>query len=145
MCNPDIISPADDSWKVTNPQGTCNYKYEFPTCLACEGGCSVTPGAGPGQDDGGLWGTPFLIILLVVVVLYVAGGFAYNSKFNGAAAPPNAEFWGSIPGLVKDGCVFTYGAIASVVCRSQGGGGSGTYKGMGAGDSSGTSYQNPGA
>ena len=39
VCNPDIISPADDSWKVTNPHGTCNFKYEFPTCLACDEGC----------------------------------------------------------------------------------------------------------
>ena len=52
----------------------------------------------------------FLILFFVGGALYAGGGFYYNTRTKGATgmeAIPNLEFWQTIPGLVKDGVVFS--------------------------------------
>jgi len=52
----------------------------------------------------------FLILFFVGGALYAGGGFYYNTRTKGATgmeAIPNLEFWQMIPGLVKDGVVFS--------------------------------------
>jgi len=60
-------------------------------------------------------GSIFLIIFFVVAVVYFVGGAFFRYKFQevevGVNLVPNLGFWSEIPGLVKDGCVFTYEKI----------------------------------
>jgi len=63
------------------------------------------------DDQRGLsGGSIFLIILVVLLFVYCAGGITYNIKVKGASGAesvPNIAFWQKLPGLVKDGCLFT--------------------------------------
>ncbi len=77
-------------------------------------GCPVSGGGGGGS--GGLsGGWIFIIILLSVTAFYVILGCVINvavrKRAFGKDACPNAGFWGSIPGLVKDGFKWTAGKL----------------------------------
>lgn len=82
----------------------CVYVVEFANTATCGGG----------DDDGLSGGAIFLIILMVSVILYVGVGVGICYKKyekRGIEACPHKDFWFSIPGLVKDGVVFTIGKI----------------------------------
>lgn len=82
-------------------QSVTHYVIDF----SGPGGCA---GAGGG---GGGWGKLFLILFFVFTTLYFGGGFGYNYKYKdlrGAEAVPQIEYWKQVPGLVHDGCVFSY-------------------------------------
>ena len=100
---------------------TCAAAYEPPT--AKQPDPEVTPAhyvitfAGPAACAGAggahttSWGTLFCILFPVGCVVYLAAGFYYNYKFlerRGADAIPQLEYWREVPGLVKDGCLFSY-------------------------------------
>lgn len=107
-------SPDEGNFLIKNIPGTCIYDLKFPTPIACGGG-----GAGEKGISGG---TVFLIIVLVSVFLYVVIGCIYNVKKNlmpVSEACPHKTFWLSIPGLVKDGCVFTWGKLRSLCGKTQ--------------------------
>ena len=67
---------------------------------------------------GVLWVKPMsigwiiLIMLPVLFLLYVVGGCIYNVKLvgkkPGLTAFPQIQYWKMLPGLVKDGCKYTY-------------------------------------
>ena len=47
---------------------------------------------------------------------YFGGGYLYNVKRNGLSgseAIPNHGFWTALPGLIKDGCGFTWAKLRS--------------------------------
>jgi len=75
------------------------------------GGDSSSSSSGGGGGGGGLdGGWIFLIVVLCLAVVYVGGGMAWNYKRNelrGTEMIPNRGMWTSLPGLVKDGCIFT--------------------------------------
>jgi len=57
------------------------------------------------------WGSLSLIFLLVGATLYLAGGVGYNVKVGkkqGKDAIPQLRYWRQLPGLVKDGCAFSW-------------------------------------
>lgn len=58
------------------------------------------------------WGSISLILFFVAVVLYIGGGLVYNVKVAkmplGMRALPQIEYWRELPGLVKDGCWFSW-------------------------------------
>jgi len=106
-------------YKVTDSGEDKNCIYTFTieseyACASSSGGGSKTTdddssssGGGGGGLDGG-W--IFLIIVLCLAVVYVGGGMAWNYKRNelrGTEMIPNRDMWTSLPGLVKDGCIFT--------------------------------------
>jgi len=92
-------------YQLSDPAG-CTTTVDFETMYGC---------AGKGKAKGLSGGSILLIILLVLIVVYIIGGFVFNVKYKGMPfnkeAFPHLEFWGSIPGLVKDGVVFTVSKI----------------------------------
>ena len=68
--------------------------------------------------QGGLsGGSIFLIILLVAVVLYLVGGVLFNKYRRGATGTdvlPNKAFWLDLPGLVAEGCRFSWHKIRAL-------------------------------
>jgi len=103
-----VAQPAEQ------PQHQYHMKWE--TKFACPtGGDGGDGGDGGGGDGGGgpaiSGGWIFIIILLSLFVLYIIGGVAYN-KFrkdaHGLELIPNHEFWFALPGLVRDGNIYTY-------------------------------------
>ena len=62
-------------------------------------------------SSGLTWGSYFLIFFFFTGAVYVGGGAYYNVKYNqkelGVAAVPQIEYWEKVPGLVRDGAIFT--------------------------------------
>eukprot|EP00295_Goniomonas_pacifica_P004278 CAMPEP_0175826630 /NCGR_PEP_ID=MMETSP0107_2-20121207/11865_1 /TAXON_ID=195067 ORGANISM="Goniomonas pacifica, Strain CCMP1869" /NCGR_SAMPLE_ID=MMETSP0107_2 /ASSEMBLY_ACC=CAM_ASM_000203 /LENGTH=358 /DNA_ID=CAMNT_0017139277 /DNA_START=10 /DNA_END=1086 /DNA_ORIENTATION=+ len=61
----------------------------------------------------------FLLYLFLFIFFYVFGGCALNIRANqtqlGLASCPNRKFWEELPGLVKDGCVFSQDKVKQLV------------------------------
>jgi len=118
------IPPAGGSYVTVEPT-PCTYTITFPSALACEVKAGGGGGGGGSDGGGGLsGGSIFLIVFFVGGFAYLAGGFAYKNKTEGASgleAIPNIAFWRELPALVKDGFTFTIGKI-----RGTGGGGGGS-------------------
>lgn len=89
------------------------------------GGSADAGGAG----GAGFMGTPISGWLVVGILVfasaaYVGGGIGYNVKMGhhekpGIEAIPNLEFWKQVPGLVKDGCILSYGKGLEFVAFAQ--------------------------
>jgi len=59
------------------------------------------------------WGSLSLILTAVGLVLYIAGGVAYNVKIGERRATvdeafPHWAYWKQLPGLVYDGFIFSF-------------------------------------
>ncbi len=89
-------------------------------------------GGGGGSSGGLSGGWIFIIILLSVSFVYVVAGCLINWRLRGRnlgkEACPNAAFWAALPGLAKDGVVFTVTKIKACC------GGRGSSSGGGGGD-----------
>jgi len=93
--------------QFTEPED-CHYIAEFANKASCSGG----------DDDGLSGGSIFLIILMSAAFLYVAVGCGICYKKyekRGLDACPHKDFWFALPGLVKDGVVFSIGKIKNLV------------------------------
>jgi len=59
-------------------------------------------------------GWVLIICIFVLVIVYVAAGCTYNVKMKkkavGLGAVPQIEYWKMLPGLVKDGCKYSWTA-----------------------------------
>jgi len=108
----------------------CTFHTTYSLPQACPGyspsGSSSSGGYIPNQDNSGgssglSGGWIFIIVLAVTVPLYVVLGCTYNRKKQnkeGFDACPNAAFWRDLPGLAKDGCVFTFRKLRSLCDKS---------------------------
>jgi hypothetical protein len=98
-------------------------------------GCCVTP---PSSGPSGItWGGVFLIIFFVPSGIYVIAMVAWNYKNEkrGRDLAPHPEFWGSLPGLAKDGITFIWAKIRGQPWSpSEGGASSSSAAGEGAGN-----------
>jgi len=77
----------------------CDYTIQF----ASKAGCPTSAGGGP-------HGWTLIFWILFGACAYLGIGIAYNWKqhgLQGVEAVPNLAFWRELPGLVKDGVVFT--------------------------------------
>ena len=113
VCAPEQLNPAQVQVECTGGGLACpavQYGTTYAIDLPGPAGCGVPIGGGGG--GGGLsWGSLFCILLSVAIVVYLGGGIAYNYKYNeltGVEAVPQIEYWQQLPGLVKDGCKFSY-------------------------------------
>ena len=130
------------SWTATNPEGTCDYEFQFDTCAVCPGGCtggsSPTPGGSPDTGKFGFWF--FLISLGIVLPLYTGLGALYNYKVKGLRGVNvlriQPGFWSAFCTNVKAGIVF---AVSCGSSASRDSGDAGAY--AKAVDSSDVSYQ----
>ncbi|XP_011403558.1 PREDICTED: uncharacterized protein LOC105312531 [Amphimedon queenslandica] len=135
---PSITADGDVELSLT-------YIYHLTTKCACPGGCGdssipsdppTKPEGGGGGGGGGKSGkssvAPGIIgIVLVIVMLigfityFVVGAVVLNRKFEkeGKEMIPQKELWFSLPFLVKDGCVFTFGPLVNFIRRKAGKGG----------------------
>ncbi|CAL1535584.1 unnamed protein product [Lymnaea stagnalis] len=82
------------------------YHFQVDTKCACDNGCYVAP------DSGGLSaGSVLLIVFFVLVFVYLVVGFIHGNvsrSMSGREALPHYDFWVGFPGLVKEGCFFTF-------------------------------------
>lgn len=73
-----------------------------------------SPQGSPAGDKGMSGGDVFILLLFIVVIVYFGGGMAYNFqtsggfKNGGTPVIPHVEFWRGIPGLIAEGCNFTF-------------------------------------
>lgn len=72
--------------------------------------------------SGGLsTGSILLIVFFPLVLVYFIAGLLFNKIHKGVNSfpemIPNHSFWGDLPFLVKDGCVFTFQGIAGCCKR----------------------------
>jgi len=100
-CAPTYLPPtAGQPDPDVNPP---HYIIEFKGPAACAGAA--------GGSGGTSWGTLFCILFPVACATYVGAGYAYNYKYRemrGVDAVPQLEYWKQVPGLVKDGCKYSY-------------------------------------
>jgi len=104
------VAPAQSSNINASPpvSNGCAYAYMLRTKAACGGG---------GSSGGLSGGWVFIIILCVVIPIYIIGGCVYKKQRVGATGMemcPNIDFWRSLPGLVKDGCKYTWFKLRSL-------------------------------
>jgi len=95
------------------------YNWYFTTCNACvyPDKCSNTlPSRSSSKALSG--GGIFLIIFFVGLFVYCIAGAAYNYKQHhatGTALIPHRDLWFGLPGLVKDGCIFSAQSVMKMV------------------------------
>jgi len=94
----------------TNPLDPCSrFAYggtkDFNVSIGSGGGSSSSSSSGMSG------GTIFLIMVIVGAVVYIVAGCIYNRARKGTTGVrescPQNEFWCDLPGLMKDGCLFT--------------------------------------
>lgn len=104
---------------------TCVYKFALTHASACAGGNNNDNGGGSSLSGGSV----FLIIFFVSLFVYVVAGCFYKRYKKGTTGMvescPNNEFWMAVPGLVKEGFLYTFHKVKSL-CG--GGGGSTSSK-----------------
>lgn len=89
------------------------YDITVTTQCACPNGCggAPPPPPGPGGSSGKLSaGSVLLIIFFVLLFVYFAAGMLfkkYKMQAEGAEIVPNKDFWTSLPGLIKEGFLFS--------------------------------------
>lgn len=114
-----LISP---SFAVTQT-GDCVYNVKYDSPQGCyKESVDPNPNPNPTNDEGLSGGTIFLILVIVVSFVYVVGGCLFNYFKNGLRgldACPQKEFWFGLPGLVRDGCAFTFGKIRSLCTKTE--------------------------
>jgi len=99
---------------VSSIVGGCNYEISFPTMYACLDSPSP-PNNGGGGSSSLSGGWIFVIILVCVIPVYVVVGCIINHQrtpeANWREKCPQSSFWCGLPGLVKEGCMFTFAKL----------------------------------
>jgi len=112
---------TDTTFQVSEDVQSCTFLIILNTPASCPGGPPPPPPHNPAGSGGLGGGSIVLIGVLVVVILYVAVGCVYRRQKAGATnwkeACPQNQFWCALPGLVKDGCKYSFNMIKSG-CKS---------------------------
>ncbi|KAK6166148.1 hypothetical protein SNE40_022911 [Patella caerulea] len=93
--------------KGENPPASAIYEMTLTSKYACaSGGGGPTVTVSVSLSTGSI----IVIIFFAVLVVYVIAGISFQRfarKASGKEMAPNYGFWSSMPGLVKDGVLFT--------------------------------------
>ncbi|XP_022796305.1 cation-dependent mannose-6-phosphate receptor-like isoform X3 [Stylophora pistillata] len=101
----------DPFTEKSNPaaENKINYTSTFTSKYACP------------ESEGLSAGSILLIVFFPLVLVYFIAGLLFNKIHKGVNSfpemIPNHSFWGDLPFLVKDGCVFTFQGIAGCCKR----------------------------
>lgn len=90
----------DDKWTVDS-KNDCDLEFKINSRFGCPNGMY---GTGSSSYFG------LIIKMLLFFAAYIGLGIAYNMKMQGKEgieAFPHVEFWANMPGLAKDGVLFT--------------------------------------
>jgi len=108
----DAQSTAKYSTVTMSQPDSCSYKMNIRTKFAC-----ATQTFSDSSSDGLSGGSVFLIILLVVLVVYCIGGYAYNAAYKNEEnkhwsdykthTPHLNSFWCLVPKWTYAGCCVT--------------------------------------
>jgi len=117
LCDANVgtLTPTEFVWNLTETGTQGNLVYGFT--LNHRVGCPLGYGGGGGSSSkksGLSGGTIFIIILICVTAVYFVGGIVFLKfvkKEEGKNIIPNVGFWSALPGLVKDGAVFSFRKI----------------------------------
>jgi len=130
--NPTITIPASAKGGMTRMRvlhaeiGTATPCSTFTFGAVVDFGVSIGGSVAEGGTSGG---TIFLIILIVVIPVYIVAGCLFMRYQRGTVTMkescPHFEFWSTIPGLIKDGCIFTAKKLKEFYHNMAGGGGGG--------------------
>ncbi|KAK7498647.1 hypothetical protein BaRGS_00010024, partial [Batillaria attramentaria] len=97
-CDQSASSP---SFEALGDTSMGDYHFVLTSVCACPNGC----GSGGVTVEAEIsTGTILVIIFLVAVVVYIAGGMVFNRvryQKTGAEMVPNVGFWRALPGLTK--------------------------------------------
>ena len=94
---------------AVQPSGSATGGLSYKVSISSPDLCNTAGGGGAKQGLSG--GSVFLILSCLGVSAYLAGGVYVNNKYHGLTgreALPHRAHWGQVPGLVKDGCDFSY-------------------------------------
>jgi hypothetical protein len=120
LCDPSFASPGI---LEPGPNGAepifDQYHFQWKSVYACP----LKKGSSGGGGGGLAGGWIFIIVLCCVLFVYFVGGFIflrfYRKEEGIQNQIPQYSFWVSIPGLVKDGCVFTYQKTTGLLRRTE--------------------------
>jgi len=116
---------------VYSGEAQLHYNFQWASKYGCPTNQPLPPSPGPGPSPDGpspegkktLGADSIILILLFVAIfVYIVGGISFKKYRMGATGwdmIPNLGFWTALPGLVKDGIVYTYRSIRE---RISGGG-----------------------
>jgi len=97
-----------DKFSIANTmQSPCVYNVNFPTAMTC---IDYVPSSGVQLSATAI----FLIVLVVVVPVYIAGGCLYKRRklgVSGWEACPNVSFWRDFPSYLKTGAWYIWHKI----------------------------------
>jgi len=133
--------PGDDTMSIVSAGSgpECQWIFQVNSMAVCAVNSPPSAASSSGGNSGGSsgghnnedndslllsGGSLFLILLLAVIVLYCVIGIAFMRLKKGATGSemiPHQQFWRELPGLVKDGCVFSWRKLASCACQKGGG------------------------
>ncbi|XP_076437068.1 cation-dependent mannose-6-phosphate receptor-like [Babylonia areolata] len=109
-CHPDAIP---GSLEVAGELVTLSYVMTLKSCYCC-------PGASCQSGGGISVGSVLLIVFFSLLIVYVVAGVLYMKfvkKSEGKELIPNHSFWTALPGLVKDGALYTFRRVSSLCGR----------------------------
>lgn len=121
LCAPEV-NGAEPFMALQNITNECDYHLTFKSKWACGSKTPIAPYRPPKPASGKMsGGWIFVIIVLVLSVVYLGGGFLYTYHTERVWAPPNRQFWASVGQYTSDGVSF----IGSGCKRTGGGGAAG--------------------
>ena len=118
-----LVCDADKEGDLTNAAQDPSLPYDYSMTLTTKYACSdiAPPPAGHGGKGSGSSGLSpgsiMLIVFFVCITVYLVGGILFNKFYRGANGKeivPQVDFWIALPGLARDGALFSWNKVRSL-------------------------------